>query len=391
MGVAFLGFSGGPQMTFRIDPTSIDVSYNIHTSVQDTVGGRVIQITGASIADITVAGTVGEDRTRGKGSGVAEPGRDHPGVGWKLATEFFNTIKSMMQFQSANVDKPATAIPTATFSYAPLNIKLPVYIKALSDPDGDGTSGMFNRSGKYLFRYQLTLFPVDAKGQTLIQAGQSGSTFDQKKAAAIQAYLNRITGTNGFGWKPTIYNGGLGNGATLVQLAPAASPSTSGGGGGGGGNAGAPQGGVSSAGQISVSQVTYGQYTGGGDVAGWITAACQALGITNTGPWVTGYQTAISRESSGNANAVNTSDSNATGANVADGHPANCSRGVAQCIPPTFASNHAANTSTDIYDPVANIAASMNYVMRTYGVSKDGSNLASNVQQFDPNRSPKGY
>jgi SLT domain-containing protein len=44
-----------------------------------------------------------------------------------------------------------------------------------------------------------------------------------------------------------------------------------------------------------------------------------------------------------------------------------------------------------IYDPVANCGASMNYVMDVYNVLKDGSNLASNVQQADPSRNPRGY
>jgi SLT domain-containing protein len=40
---------------------------------------------------------------------------------------------------------------------------------------------------------------------------------------------------------------------------------------------------------------------------------------------------------------------------------------------------------------VANIAASMRYVMNRYGVSSDGSNLVSLVQQADPSRPPRGY
>lgn len=383
-GLAYLGYQGGPQMTFRIDPSSINLAYAVHTSVQDTVGGRVIQITGATLSDIVVSGLLGEDRNRGKGVGTTDPGREHPGVGWKLAMGFFNQIQQMLLFQSANVDKLGQAIPTAIFSYSPLNIRMPVYIKSIIDPDGDGTSGVYNKAGKFVFRYQLTLMPVDPQGQQLVQAGQNGTTFDAAKEKAIESYLNRISGSNGLGWRATIYNGGLGNGVQLVQVATPAA------GTGGTGNAGTP-GAVTSQASLSVSQVTYGQYSGGGDIVGWITAACKAVGITNTGPWITGYQTLCSRESSDDPNAVNTTDSNATGPAVGDGHPANCSRGVAQCIPPTFASNHCANTSTDIYDPVANIAASMIYVMHTYGVSLDGSNLASNVQQADPNRSPKGY
>ena len=44
----------------------------------------------------------------------------------------------------------------------------------------------------------------------------------------------------------------------------------------------------------------------------------------------------------------------------------------------------------NLYDPVANIAASMNYVMRRYHVARDGSNLSS-VGQFNPPPAPGGY
>jgi len=48
-------------------------------------------------------------------------------------------------------------------------------------------------------------------------------------------------------------------------------------------------------------------------------------------------------------------------------------------------------TSTDIYDPVANVAASMNYIRERYHVSADGHDLASKVQQADPHRPARGY
>lgn len=157
--------------------------------------------------------------------------------------------------------------------------------------------------------------------------------------------------------------------------------------------------------------VQYTRYTAGGTVAQWIAAACAARGITNSTAvsyWTKGYTTAIARESSGDANACNRNDSNnvtpsgySMVADYGNGYPGGnlngaltnyqCSRGVAQCIPQTFAAYHCPGTSGMIYDPVANIAASMGYVVATYGVSKDGSDLASKVQQFDPNRSPKGY
>lgn len=172
-----------------------------------------------------------------------------------------------------------------------------------------------------------------------------------------------------------------------------------------------PSGWVDSVAIDSHSAVQFTRYTGGGTVTSWIQGACAAHGITDTtavAAWTRGYQTAIARESSGNANACNRNDlNNVTPSgyqmvhDYGDGYPGGylagaltnyqCSRGVAQCIPQTFARFHCPGTSTMIYDPVANIAASMGYVRATYGVSADGSDLASRVQQFDPNRPPRGY
>jgi Transglycosylase SLT domain len=148
---------------------------------------------------------------------------------------------------------------------------------------------------------------------------------------------------------------------------------------------------VATQGEIDQSQVTYGHYSGGGSIDDWIEEACAATGRPYNSAWRIGYETIATRESSDDPNAVNDYDLNAVGAIVADGYPFQCSRGVVQCIPPTFATYHAAGTSTDIYDPVANIAASMNYVKAVYGVSDDGSNLASNVEQANPNEAPRGY
>lgn len=153
---------------------------------------------------------------------------------------------------------------------------------------------------------------------------------------------------------------------------------------GGGGSQNTP-------GAISENQVQYDRYGNGGSIDQWIQAASAAVGVPYTDAWRKGYETLTTRESSWDPNAINTSDGNAFGPTVADGHPQNCSRGIAQCIPPTFAAYHVAGTSLEIYDPVANIAASMSYVLSVYGVSRDGSDLAARVQQADPNRPPMGY
>jgi LysM repeat protein len=147
---------------------------------------------------------------------------------------------------------------------------------------------------------------------------------------------------------------------------------------------------VVSGGAIAIGAVKYDLYAGGGNVSTWTARACEIIGVPSAN-WIAGYKVLCRRESSGSANAINHWDSNAHGPLQSDGFPLHCSRGVAQCIPDTFAGNHIAGTSAEIYDPVANIAASMHYVMNRYDVSSDGSNLTSRVQQADSTRRPHGY
>ncbi|MFI5720914.1 transglycosylase SLT domain-containing protein [Nocardia sp. NPDC051750] len=137
---------------------------------------------------------------------------------------------------------------------------------------------------------------------------------------------------------------------------------------------------------LSGAESDYSRYTGNTSTAAAISGALDALGIQDPEArenWTRGYQVLIARESGGNPNAVNNWDSNAaSGQN---------SRGLTQTIPGTFRAYHVRGTSTDIHDPVANVAASMSYVMDRYDVAPDGSNLQSAVQQTDPNRPAKGY
>ncbi len=107
----------------------------------------------------------------------------------------------------------------------------------------------------------------------------------------------------------------------------------------------------------------------------YIAKAMTLTGVS--GPrWAEGMATIIRRESGGNVRAVNDWDSNAKA-----GTP---SKGLTQVIDPTFRAYHQAGTSWDIFDPVANIAASINYIRDRYGD-------ISRVQQADPSKPPKGY
>ncbi|WP_052509063.1 transglycosylase SLT domain-containing protein [Kitasatospora griseola] len=173
-----------------------------------------------------------------------------------------------------------------------------------------------------------------------------------------------------------------------------------GGGGGDHGGGSDPKMEISHAGAIKTSEVTYGGKgkfkSGEAACRDYIAQALDAMGITDPAAreaWTKGMLTIAKRESTYNAagSQVNLWDTNAHGAKQADGAPLNSSRGGWQTIPPTFAAYHVKGTSTDIYDPVANVAASMNYIRSRYHVSADGHDLASKVQQADPNRPARGY
>ncbi len=125
-----------------------------------------------------------------------------------------------------------------------------------------------------------------------------------------------------------------------------------------------------------------------------IDGALDALGITDPQArenWREGYEILVHRESSDRIGAINNGDSNATGPMMTDGGYSGSSRGLAQVTPSTFRSFHVPGTSDDIFDPIANIAASMNYVMHTHGVSPTGADLTTKVAQANASSSGGGY
>lgn len=138
---------------------------------------------------------------------------------------------------------------------------------------------------------------------------------------------------------------------------------------------------------VAPAPSSVGGFTGGGGPNGviptgqhlaLIDAALAADGIAKAdwARWEAGMNVLIERESSWNANIVNTWDSNAKA-----GHP---SGGLTQTIIGTFESNRNHSLPDNMFDPVANIAASINYIRHTYGD-------ISRVQQANPNLPKKGY
>ncbi|MGW3706085.1 transglycosylase SLT domain-containing protein [Streptomyces sp. NPDC005131] len=105
----------------------------------------------------------------------------------------------------------------------------------------------------------------------------------------------------------------------------------------------------------------------GGNVDTWIKQSLEILHKQGIPATYEGIHKNLMRESSGNPSAINNWDSNAM-----KGIP---SKGLMQVIDPTFNTYHVAGTSTNIYDPVANITASANYAAHRYG-SIDNVNSA---------------
>jgi SLT domain-containing protein len=98
----------------------------------------------------------------------------------------------------------------------------------------------------------------------------------------------------------------------------------------------------------------------GGGVSQWSGTVLQALAMLHLPLSLLGqvlYQ--MQTESGGNPNAINLTDINAR-----MGDP---SRGLLQTIGSTFSAFHVPGTSMNIFDPLANVAAAINYALHTYG------------------------
>jgi hypothetical protein len=146
--------------------------------------------------------------------------------------------------------------------------------------------------------------------------------------------------------------------------------------------------------RLALSQVRFqrGSVPGGQVYRGYINDMLDFRVSPTAGPGAVDDRvlTAARRESSFNPLAINLVDSNATSStgNAADMMPNRASRGGVQTIPSTFAAFHQAGTSTNIYDPVANLCAA-NYLLfdPKYRVAADGSDLGR-IAQFNPRSAP---
>lgn len=112
----------------------------------------------------------------------------------------------------------------------------------------------------------------------------------------------------------------------------------------------------------------------GGTLGAWINKALSIMHLPQS--WAGPMATLIRRESGGNPRAVNRVDSNARAGNP--------SEGLTQTTIGTFARYHDASLGNNIFDPVQNIVASLQYIIARYG-------SIFKVQQANDKLPPHGY
>lgn len=198
MGLARLG-----DVTFRVNPNAIALDFSMDTSVQQTVGGRVVQVYGATLGDLVIRGSYGESRGPGQG-GANEKGK---GRSWQQAEAFSKKIRRLVDKQSTSIEKGGVKEIRPhnphrfTFSYEDFSYidrrrvtqswDLNVFVKSLRDASNENVV-IEHSTGKFAYDYVLTLFVVADRTGKLIQAGED-------------AFISRLS--EGIGWQQGGFNG----------------------------------------------------------------------------------------------------------------------------------------------------------------------------------------
>jgi hypothetical protein len=166
MGVATLG-----GWTFRVDPQSVSWPFSMKTAVTDTLGGKVVQLYGVQLGDITVSGSFGR-------GGYLEQKA--------FLTYLESNTPTDIQIQTSG--QQTGFFNLIKFTYPPKNWDFNVYLKSFSEAGGSGTS-IDVTPNNFNPKWTIVLFP-----------NQSNNEF---RAAAIDAAISHTQ--TGFGWDPKEY------------------------------------------------------------------------------------------------------------------------------------------------------------------------------------------
>lgn len=156
------------------DPERVNVSFQMKCSDTETVGGKVVQVYGVTLSDLTISGS--------------HPGRVRDGrvtESWEEQLRFRRRINRLMEEQ----ERKARPDPIR-FAWPLKGYDLDVFVKQYTSPDGaDSTDDTVAR---VVHRWQLTLFIVGDRTRRVVKGLKD-------------LYLRRLA--EGVGWHQTDYNG----------------------------------------------------------------------------------------------------------------------------------------------------------------------------------------
>jgi hypothetical protein len=223
-GLAQLG-----DVTFRINPQEVSWNFQVFTNPIKTIGGRVVQVTGAALSDINIRGQYGEDHPLSVVWYQSNPrtntdGDKSPGRSWRLAEDFTLEIRRLMvQSSPPPTAKGTYQRPTPMrFYYPARGWDFQVFVKSVQDDRGG--NAVSHQTGKFSYGYVLTLVPVG--DNTLQLAGKDAAKLQLMKDKAVSTAIARIS--DGMGWKQTKFNSPDQTETIqdLTQTAPPGTPQT---------------------------------------------------------------------------------------------------------------------------------------------------------------------
>lgn len=199
------GFATLNGIPFRLNPSSIQWGFSIDTNVEETIGGRVVQVLGATLTDITVSGEYGEKK--GYVDTAKSRTRDlYPGKGallsWELAEAFLERVRVMMDKQSEDSTEQGLRGKILDFRFPEYGWHFGVFVKAIDN--GQGAPAINHTVGAIAYKYSLTLFVVEDRSDDLVLASGKGTALSKAKTAAVEGYISRIS--RGVGWKLSRFN-----------------------------------------------------------------------------------------------------------------------------------------------------------------------------------------
>ncbi len=151
----------------RVNPNEMRWNFSMKMADQAAVGGKVVQILGVRMSDITLRGQFSPDRARGDREA------------WEQAERFRQWVKNTSR---AYAESPTT--PPIRLVYPPRGWDFEVYIKSVTPYEVTIQN--------IAPTWELTLFPVGDGANRVIRGIKD-------------LYIKRLM--DGIGWKQTSYNG----------------------------------------------------------------------------------------------------------------------------------------------------------------------------------------